>query len=179
MNYDKFSDEQLVLLVRARGQELFKPIVLRYQERLMRYAKYLSRDDMLAADIVQEVFIKVFKNINSFAADRKFSSWIYRIVHNEAISQIRKKSREKTLDIGNLQLPNKINHEEDFDKNTTIKNIEAVMGSMPVHYSEPFILYFFENKDYEDIGNILQIPGGTVASRINRAKLYIKNNDKK
>ena len=177
MNYDGLSDEQLVLLVRARGQELFRPIVFRYQEKLMRYAKYLSRDDMLAADIVQEVFIKVFKNINSFAADRKFSSWIYRITHNEAVSQMRKNTREKTIDIGNLQIPNKINHEQDFDKNVTIKSVEAALKIMPQHYSEPFILYFFENKDYEDISNILQIPGGTVASRINRAKQYIKKKE--
>lgn len=176
MNYDKLSDEQIVLLVRVRGQELFRILVMRYQEKLMRYAKYLSRDDMLAADIVQEVFIKVFKNINSFAADRKFSSWIYRITHNETISQLRKSSREKTVDIGNLQLPNKINHEEDFDKNVTMINVETALITMPQHYSEPFILYYFENKDYEDISNILQIPGGTVASRINRAKQYIKNN---
>ena len=179
MNYDNLSDEQLVLLVRARGQELFRILVLRYQDKLMRYARYLSRDDMLAADIVQEVFIKVFININSFAADRKFSSWIYRITHNEAISQLRKSSRERTIDIGKLQIPNKINHEEDFDKITTIKSVEAAITTMPHQYSEPFILYFFENKDYEDISNILQIPIGTVASRINRAKLYIRKNEKR
>jgi RNA polymerase sigma-70 factor, ECF subfamily len=93
-NFKDFSDEQLVEEVRSKDQELYSHIVDRYQAKLMRYIKYLIFDEYKAADVVQETFIKAFINLNGFDTRKKFSSWIYRIAHNEAMNSVKKYHRE-------------------------------------------------------------------------------------
>ena len=84
------SDEELVMVIREQDQEQYAEIVNRYQDRLLRYALRLTNDRELAQDAVQKAFIKAFVNLHSFDTERKFSSWIYRIVHNESMNVLRK-----------------------------------------------------------------------------------------
>ena len=72
--------------VRTKDQELYGEVVRRYQDKLLRYADYLMQNESRAADVTQNAFIKAFINLNSFDTGKKFSSWIYRITHNEAIN---------------------------------------------------------------------------------------------
>ena len=90
MDVDKKTDEELVEIVRSEDKELYSELVYRYEDKLVRYANYLIGDEHKAADAVQEAFIKAFINIKSFDLKKKFSSWIYRIVHNESINLVKK-----------------------------------------------------------------------------------------
>ena len=92
------SDEALVELVCSQNQELYAEIVRRYQDKLMRYAHYLTQNEDQAADVVQEAFIKAFINLKGFNTKKKFSSWIYRIVHNQAINYLKKYQKEISLE---------------------------------------------------------------------------------
>lgn len=169
----KLLDEQLVRHVREQNKEAYAEIISRYRDKLMRYAVYLTGDDDKAADVVQETFIKAYTNLNGFDIKKKFSSWIYRIAHNEAMSVLRKRYR-------NIPIP----EDADFDSGIDLENdlikkelqthTRHCLGQMPVLYREPLSLFFLEDKSYDEISDILRIPIGTVGTRINRAKVLMR-----
>jgi len=172
-DFTKVTDEELVAKVRTKDKELYVHIVERYQAKLMRYVKYLINDENKAADVVQGTFIKAFMNLNGFDTKKKFSSWLYRIAHNEAINVVKKYHKEVPLD-PDFDTPAKDNIEEEFDKNEIVQKTHSCLDQMPIIYSEPLALYYLDEKSYEEISDILRIPIGTVGTRINRAKLLMK-----
>src|SRR3989339_1894215 len=114
-NFKKLTDEQLVELVRNKDQELYQEIVIRYQEKLLRYAINLIQDRSKAQDAVQESFIKAYINLNGFNTKKKFSSWIYRIVHNEVINIIDKHKKSIVFD-ESIDFDSGINVEDSYMK---------------------------------------------------------------
>jgi len=173
INYEKFSDEQIIEIVRASNPELFSIIMRRYQDKLIRYVNNLTRNKDLTTDVVQESFIKVFINLRGFNTKMKFSSWIYRIAHNEAVNAIKKFSKEVSFP-ENIDFSSDEDIQEDYEKTETVARVEKCFDKMPILYSEPLSLYYIEEKSYEEISDILRIPMGTVATRINRAKILMK-----
>lgn len=171
---EKLSDEKIIEKVRSIDRELYSIIIERYQNKLLRYANNLIKDRHRAEDAVQESFIKAFVNLKGFDTKKKFSSWIYRIVHNETINIIKKYSKEVPF-LENVHFKNNEDIEKDFDQREVVSNVKKCLRKMPLLYSEPLSLYFIEEKSYEDISDILRIPMGTVATRISRAKILMKN----
>ena len=170
---EKLTDEQVVEHVRTKDRESYLEIVLRYQDKLMRYANYLARDHMKAADIVQNSFIKAFVNLNSFNAKKKFSAWIYRIVHNEAMNELRKHQKEVPMfQEADFQSDEKI--EDDLTRKEIQTMVRKCLAEIPVLYSEPLSLFYLEEKSYNEISDILRLPIGTVGTRINRAKTLMR-----
>ncbi|OIP66544.1 MAG: hypothetical protein COV32_02485 [Candidatus Yonathbacteria bacterium CG10_big_fil_rev_8_21_14_0_10_43_136] len=170
---EKLSDEEIVEVVRSRDQELYAVIIDRYQNKLLRYAKNLLKDDSKAVDVVQEAFIKAFINLQSFDVRMKFSSWIYRIAHNEAMNVIAKYKYELPIPEG-VDFESEEDLVETFSKEETREKVNKCLLQMPMLYSEPLSLFFLEDKSYEEISDILRIPIGTVGTRINRAKILMK-----
>lgn len=176
-NVSTLSDEALVKLVQENDQELYTEIVQRYELKLMRYAVSLVRDNTKAQDIVQNAFIKAFVNLRSFNQKLKFSSWIYRITHNEAINEIKKYRREVSLDdLPELEnIPsNDASAEEVFDANRMKEMLSESLEQLPALYREPLVLLFFEERSYQEISDILRLPMGTVGTRINRGKTLLR-----
>ena len=167
------SDEALVEEVRTKDKEKYTEIVERYQSNLLRYAWYLLNDEQKAQDIVQEAFIKAYINLNGFNTKKKFSSWIYRIVHNEAMNEMKKHKKEVPM-LENMDYQSIQNIEESYSKQEVIKEAEHCLRNLPVIYREPLALYYLDDKSYDDISDILRIPMGTVATRIKRAKVMMK-----
>jgi len=167
------SDEELVGLVRSKDQELYRELVGRYQSKLLRYANYLVHDEAPAADVVQEAFIKAFINLKGFNTKKKFSSWIYRIVHNEAINYLKRSqkitplSRHQWLE---RKIKSETDLEKDFLKNQERKRVQKALEKLSINYREPLALFYFEEKSYEEISDILKMPMGTVGTRISRGK---------
>lgn len=170
---EKLSDEEIVERVRSSDQELYAVIIERYQSKLLRYATNVLKDEYKATDVVQESFIKAFVNLHSFNAKMKFSSWIYRIVHNEAINALAKHRHE-------VPMPEDVDFEsgedivDNLSKEEIRERVSNCLSQMPHLYSEPLSLFFLEEKSYEEISDILRIPIGTVGTRINRAKSLMK-----
>ena len=157
--------------------DYFSCLYERYEEKLMRYIKRVAfATDEEAADVLQESFIKIWKNLNAVDQSLKLSSWIYRIVHNEAISFLRqKKSFGKNHkipwdDTRYADLPDDTLPEEAEELEYRDKLTHRILAQLPEQYKEVLILKFLENMSYEEISDILKIPEGTVAIRINRAK---------
>jgi RNA polymerase sigma-70 factor (ECF subfamily) len=152
----------------------FSCLYQRYEDELLRYIHRVSgADPDEAQDILQESFIKIWRNLNEFDPGMKLSSWIYRIVHNETVSHIRKKrsyGKDRTID---AELCRNILSDESETHSYSEEDISralALLDNLQEKYKEVLILKFLESKSYEEISDILKIPLGTVAIRINRAK---------
>jgi RNA polymerase sigma-70 factor, ECF subfamily len=169
---EPMTDEALAVYVRTTDQEAYRELVARYEDRLRRYAFHLCRDDMRAADIVQEAFLKAFVNLQGFDSQKRFSTWIYRIVHNEAVNLLGKQAREVALPEG-FDLAS----EEDIAAGTEQEELRSqvadCLAELPIIYAEPLALSALDGRSYEEISDILRLPMGTVATRIRRAKLLM------
>lgn len=174
-DYEKLSDEELVKLT-LKDKEVFLYLIKRYQSKLIAYIRRISGlrlED--AEDLLQEVFIKIYQNINNFDTDLKFSSWVYRIAHNEVIDNYRRKqSRPNEILWDQENFANLLAADTDIAKDVDIeflrKNINKVLTKLDIKYREVLILKFLEEKDYKEISDILKKPMGTVATLISRAK---------
>lgn len=174
------SDEELVKLS-LKDQDNFLYLVDRYRERLVSYIRRLtniSAED--AEDILQEVFIKVYLNLNDFKNDLKFSSWIYRITHNQVISNYRKlKARPEGYKVNiNEMMARNLVADIDIIAGTDLQilrtNIFKILNKLEDKYREVLVLKFLEEKNYQEISDIIKKPLGTVASMISKAKNEFK-----
>ncbi len=178
-SYENISDSELVTLS-IKDKEVFSQIIERYQNKIFRYIKRISSfSDDNVSDILQNTFIKTYINLNSFDTSLQFSSWIYRIGHNETISFLRKNKRhiESTMmpDDSLEEILSDINIEDQHIKIDDSKIIWQAIKSLQQKYQEVLILKYFEHKSYDEISDIIQKPPGTVATWISRAKKEIQN----
>ena len=163
-----------------KDRHAFAAIVERYEETLRRYVRRLGADTEGAKDILQESFIKIYVNLNDYDTALSFSAWMYRITHNEAISYFRKQSsrpapveREEDLALFD-KIPDDLNLEIELDSKVRQGAVQKALRELGEQYREVLVLRFFEEKSYDEISDILQVPAGTVASYISRAKLRLK-----
>ena len=171
-------DEELALEA-CEDKECFGVLINRYEDKLSRYIRRITsynNDDV--ADILQNTFMKAYVNLNSFNPELKFSSWIYRITHNESISFHRSKKLKPTISIEEEDLADTLISDTDIESeyldNEERQNILESIHRLPDKYKDVIVLKFLEHKDYTEISDILKIPEGTVATRINRAKSKLK-----
>ncbi len=179
---DKKSDQKLVELT-LKNTDYFECLMERYEQKLTRYLRRITNlDHETIEDLLQEVFLKVYKNLNDYNSDFSFNSWIYRITHNEAINYIRKldvrpKSVQLDADEGvNFLdiLPDDIDLRDDYVKKELALKVRELIFQLPEKYRSVLVLKFLEEKSYEEISDILHIPPGTIATQINRAKEQFK-----
>jgi RNA polymerase sigma-70 factor (ECF subfamily) len=161
-------------------------LIDRYWEQLFYFVKrisYFSPDDI--EDILQEVFIKVYRNINSFDSSYKFSTWVFQITRNTTIDAIRRKAvrpQEFSFDQGDLKqilVESGLGIEEKIVNKEKMKKVEEVIKSLPFKYREVMILKFLEEKSYEEIVDVIRKPKGTVASLLNRGRKMFKEEAEK
>jgi RNA polymerase sigma-70 factor, ECF subfamily len=183
INSREATDEKLVALA-LEDVDWFGLLVERYEEKLKRYIMRISSFcPETVEEILQDVFLKTWKNLNGFSGNVKFSSWIYRIAHNETISAFRKaKSRgyDQQVELDeNLFLPDKTDFVKEFDRELTARKIQKILGQLPEKYREVLILKFLEDQSYEEIADILHCPMGTVATLMSRAKKQFRAQSEK
>ncbi len=172
----KLSDEELVTRVRQSNQELYVEVVRRYQAPLFRYAVTLVHDVDIAQDIVQDALIKAFTNLRSFNTKKKFSSWLYRITHNQAMDHFRSQRRFTSFDLLPelvQTLVSKSNVEVTLDETLLREKIDEVIDQLPLQYRTVVILYYLEGKKYAEISEVMKVPEGTVATWLRRSKVVL------
>jgi len=182
--YENMSDLELVQLS-LENKENFCYLIKRYELKIFRYIRRLTNvSQEESEDILQDIFIKLYRNLNGFNQNLKFSSWIYRIAHNEIINHYHKnKSRSNmfSLNLDNNDIYNLDEFISDADdiynhliSHENADKIREVLSKLPKKYSEILILRYLEEKKYDEISDILCKPLGTVATLINRAKSKFK-----
>jgi len=174
------TDQELVTLT-LKEKEHYGFLIQRYEEKLKRYIVRLSGGRVEDAnDVLQEVFIKVYRNLNGYDHSLKFSSWIYRIAHNETITFLRKINRKPTtynFDIDAIQvktLKEDLNIEKEIDKKRLAYDVAKVISRLNPKYKDVLSLRYVEDKDYKEISDILKKPAGTVATLLRQAKEEFK-----
>lgn len=171
------SDEELVQKT-LEDKRFFGELVDRYEAKLSRYVARLgvrNPDDQL--DVLQEIFLKTYRNLNGFDTSLQFSSWIYRIAHNEAISWYRKKSVRPeghliadSEEMLSFLVAKSETQDETFDTKVNAAEVNKALLEIDEKYREVLILRFFEHKEYEEISDILKIPVGSVGTLLHRGK---------
>lgn len=168
------NDETIAALVQNGDKEAFGELVARYEAKMIRYGRKFLFGYEDTEDAVQEVFIKTYRNIQSFDSTKKFSSWIYRIAHNEFINTIKKKGKEPLpfFDADTL-FPHPVSPEKS-DQQTHLREakemVEACLGKLSPKYREILVLYYLEELSYKEIADVLRVPTATVGVRLKRGR---------
>src|SRR3989344_5997894 len=172
-------DEELVRAAQSGDTDAFGILVDRFEPKLLRYGRKFLRDREDVRDLVQDVFIKAYMNLRAFDAARAFSPWIYRVAHNEFISEIRKRVGKITIPVFDFDIlfPH-LTSPETADRQAREKELthalDACLGELDAKYREPLVLYYYEELVYAEIAEILQIPISTVGGRIARGEAGLK-----
>jgi len=177
---EALSDEEMVALA-LKDQDNFVVIINRYKAKLFNYIRRITNvRDEDAEDLLQEIFLKVYLNLNDFDKDLKFSSWIYAIARNQVISNHRRlNSRAEghsvaLEDESAKKIMFNFNIEKALDNSYLKDKVAKVLYSLPEKYREVLVLKFLEEKNYQEISDIIKKPSGTVGSLINKAKSEFK-----
>lgn len=174
----EITDETIAQSVQNGDAEAFGELISRYETKLKRYGrKFLNTADEIE-DLVQDVFIKSYTNIQSFNPELRFSPWIYRIAHNLFVNELKRKSRYglTLFDADTLLpfLPAQETADSDILEEELQQEIDALLALLPPKYREAIILHYFESLSYQEMSDILHIPITTVGVRITRARQKLR-----
>ena len=181
----KKGDHDLVQRVQAGDSAAFRALFDKYHRRAFAVAMGVVKNEDDALDAVQNAFVKVHKNIHKFQGSSSFYTWLYRIVMNVSIDHIRKTSRRRTLDFDERAL-----HEESevagdgaLVPSITDANpgkaalrrelggaIQAALAELPEHHRAVIVLREVEGMSYEEMAEALEVPKGTIMSRLFHAR---------
>ena len=171
-------DEHFAKLVQQGDKNAFGTLVERYEKKITRYANKFLYNYQDREDAVQDVFIKAYKNIQSFNTKEKFSPWIYRIAHNTFLNVIRKRKTEKITLFDTDQLfVKQLSDDSEArlrEQSEDREVLEQYISRLDVKYREVLVLFYFEEKDYEEISDIVGIPKSTVGVRLRRGRERMK-----
>jgi RNA polymerase sigma-70 factor (ECF subfamily) len=176
-------DDSAVVSAFLEGEErAFAELVDRYQNRLLNFVYRTVGDRERAEDLVQEVFIRVYRHLHRFDRSKKFSTWVYTIASNLAKNELRNRSRNPLVLFQTIK-----GRGEDDDRPVDFEDpgtrpddlyrkrhlralVEETVAALPEHHREVFVLRELEGKSYEEIAEITDCNLGTVKSRLNRAR---------
>lgn len=178
---DNLSDEEIVNLT-LKNQDNFTYLINRYQDKLFNYIRRITNiRDEDAQDLLQDIFLKIYLNLNDFDNSLKFSSWVYAISRNQVISnhrklQVRVEGHSVPLeDDSAKKIISGFNIEKEIDSNYLKNNVFKVLDALDEKYRDILILKFIEEKNYQEISDIIKKPVGTVGSMMNKAKKMFKD----
>lgn len=173
------SDEDIVKMVQAGKVVHFGRLVERYEAKMLRYGRKFLFGYNDIEDYVQEVFLKAYINIQSFDTSKKFSSWLYRIAHNEFVNALKKKKKEPLPFFNpDTLFPHPVakeNPEEEASRKELAGTLDGCLDKLKPKYREPLVLYYSEGLSYKEIADVLRIPINAVGVRLQRGKKMLKS----
>ncbi len=171
------TDEEIVRRT-IFDKDAFAVLIERYEAKLTRYLERLGvsiPEDR--EDVLQNAFIKAYRNLNGFDQELSFSSWMYRITHNEAMSFFRRKQARPQMILneeGQALLTELRDEEADASKAAELRlsreELQKALEKLSPQYREVLALRYFDDRSYAEISDILEVPVGTVSTLIYRAK---------
>lgn len=163
------------LLARARNPDTagyaFNLLVRRYQERLYRVIRRMVIDDETAQDLLQETFVKAWRNLDKFRADAKLSTWLYRIATNEALSHLRKQKRRFFQPIEDVegQLARQVDQTLGPDADHIEQKLQHAILRLPERQRMVFQLRYYDEMPYEDMAELLSLSVGALKASYHHA----------
>ena len=184
---DSTSDHALLEATRTGDEDAFAVLVGRYRNQITSYIYRMTNDYDGAVDLAQETFVRLFRAVDRYQTSHAFSTYIYRIATNLAISELRKRKRRRLVSLTGFFQSTDGAEPTEFDPadERPLQDIELVdaerrhavqraISTLPEKYRAPLILRDVEGRSYEEIARILQTSEGTVKSRISRARDFLR-----
>ena len=180
------SDHALIEATKNGDEAAFAQIVGRYKSPITNYLYRFLNDYEEAVDLAQETFVRVYFAIDRYHTEYAFSTYIYRIATNLAISELRKRKRRTILSLTGLfqteddeqtefqPTDNRIRPDENLIEDERSRVIAKAIVTLPAKYRVPIILRDIEGKSYDEVAEILDLGLGTTKSRISRARGLLK-----
>ena len=177
----QYSDKELILRFQQGDELAYVELVNRYRDRLINFVFRFVGSFEEAEDIVQDTFVKLYQKKDYYRPISEFSTWIFTIASNLAKTEPRKRKRRKVSYLSQIGMQEKdfdIPVEDTTDEETvgeyTESQIQDAIQSLQLHFRTALILRDIEELSYEEISKILDVPLGTIKSRINRARLQLQ-----
>ena len=177
-----YTDEELIARFQEGDEQAYVELVNRFRNRLMSFIYRYVNDMEQAEDIVQDALIKLYTHKHYYKNIAKFSTWIYTIAANLAKTELRKKKTRKVTYLSQMgpeerdyELPAVEPDTDELAQSEYIENkIQAAIQKLPLHFRTVTILRDIQELSYEEISKIVDVPLGTVKSRINRARIQLQ-----
>ncbi len=178
----ELSDEELIHRFQDGDIYAFDAIVNRYKDQLLNFAYRFLNNPEEAEDVVQETFLRIFRNKHAYREIAKFSTWVYTIAGNLAKTELRKRKRRKYLYLSDMGYDDKeyeivdpsANTEKEVESLFQEKIIQKAIDELPPRFRQVILLVEIQELPYEEVSKIMRVPLGTVKSRVNRARLKLQ-----
>ncbi len=160
----------LIAACRAGDREAFRGLVEAHRDRVFTLAMHLTRSETAAAEIVQQVFVKVFRALPKFRGEARFETWLHRIAVNCCRDEMRRARRHVPWEDGFSGIVAESAPEQELSDRQERDRVWEAVARLPGRLRVPVVLRYVEELSYEEIGRVLGLRAGTVASRLNRAR---------
>lgn len=179
-------DGLLIELSQAGDKSAFDALIRKYEQRAYQYAYRLTSNKDEASDIVADAFVRVYSALKNFRGQSSFGTWLYRILTN-CYLDMRKRERnrrhesiEATLQIDGGEVQRQFEDESDgpseiLERSARETAVQSALTNMPEYQQAMLVMYHVEMLTYEEISEALDLPIGTVKSRLNRARLSLRD----
>ena len=171
-----WSDGELIAAVLTGHEESFRTLVERHQQPIFAYLfRLLLRDEESARDLTQSVFLKAYRGLASVDRKRPLAPWLYRIAHNEAANHLRGRARRPETglepeDWARVGDPSGETPESALAARQEQAALQRALAGLRPHLRSALVLHYFEDRSYQEIAEILQVPIGTVGTLIHRGR---------
>jgi RNA polymerase sigma-70 factor (ECF subfamily) len=174
------TDDQLIDEALRGRSASFGQLVTKYQDRLYTALVHVTGSADDARDAAQDAFVQAFVKLSSFHRESAFYTWLYRIAFNTAISSARRKKTHASIEqcretVGLEPLGRDESPTEGIERDERAVQVRSALASLPHDYRVVVVLREIDGCDYEQISEILDVPVGTVRSRLHRARLQLKD----
>ena len=182
MSNFELSDEILIKKFQDGDVGAYNQLVFRFKDRLLNFIYRFVNDLDLAEDLVQDTLLKLYTHKDSYQEIAKFSTWLYTIAANLARTELRKKKRRKTFSVTELSREDRefiivssdVDPSEDLSSQNFERNIQLALAELPDDFKTIIILRDIQELSYDEISKIVDVPLGTVKSRINRGRVKLQ-----
>jgi RNA polymerase sigma-70 factor, ECF subfamily len=180
-----FDESALVAQAKAGDQNAFSELVNRYERKIYRLAKNITRNDEDAEDVLQDAFLKAYTHLDTFKGDSKFYTWIVRIAVNEALMRLRKRKNDRSVpldepvELGEETVQREIavwedNPEQQYSQEEWRRILDEAVDSLKPDFRTVFVLRDIEELSTEETAETLGISVPAVKSRLLRARLALR-----
>ena len=186
---DKQRDSELIIKFKAGDQEAYAELVNHYSEKVHNLAMRITRNEEDTEEILQDVFLTVYRKIDSFQGKSAFSSWLYRITVNTSFMKLRKRKQHAALSFDDIQPGTRdswvahrgdcVNIDAMCTRHELREALETAITKLPDEYRVIFILRDVDGLSNQEVGEILELSVPAVKSRLHRSRLMLRKKLKK
>ncbi|MDD5687963.1 MAG: RNA polymerase sigma factor [Elusimicrobia bacterium] len=174
-NQNHVEENNLVKKAKSGDVNAFEKLISIHQERIYNFAYYLTGNEPDARDLSQDVLIKIFCSINNFEEKSRFSTWVWRIIHNTFLDECKSSYKKNLSQSISLESILHVKDERDcpekeVEKSQFSENVEQTLLKIPVKYRITVVMYDIQGFSYDEIAEISKSSIGTIKSRLNRGR---------